>query len=140
MSETKAIKSNRVIYLSTRYGPMLFGVFFLIKNLYLRSINNQSNSGHLLFGVVILSIGLGFIIITQFGKVSINQLQFGEHKIVNWSNVKYVERVGFLILILTKTPRRIILFPVDKIGFIGWYYSDSSMIQLIEKAKEKYGL
>ena len=119
---------------------MLFGVFFLIKNLYLRFINNESNSGHLLFGVVILSIGLGFIIITKFGNISINHLQFGENKIINWSDVRYVERVGFLILILTKTPRRIILFPVDKIGFIGGYYSDSSMIQLIEKAKEKHGL
>jgi ABC-type Mn2+/Zn2+ transport system permease subunit len=119
---------------------MLFGVSFLIENLYLRIINTESNGGQLLFGVVILSIGLGFIIMTKFGNVSINHLQFGEHKIVNWSNVKYVERAGFLILILTKYPRRIILFPVDKIGFIGWYYSDSSMIQLIEKAKEKYGL
>jgi ABC-type Mn2+/Zn2+ transport system permease subunit len=114
--------------------------FFLLENLYLRFINNESNSGQLLFGVVILSIGLGFIIITKFGNISINHLQFGENKIINWSDVRYVERVGFLILILTKTPRRIILFPVDKIGFIGWYYSDSSMIQLIEKAKEKHGL
>lgn len=140
MSETKIIRSNRVLYLLTRYSLIVYGVFFLIQNIYLRIIHNEINSHELIFAVIIISIGLAFIFITQFGKVNINQLQFRENKIVSWSDVRYVERVGFLILIITKTPQRMILFPVDNIGFIGWHYSDSSMIQLIEKTKKKYGL
>lgn len=140
MNQTTTIHSNRILYLLTRYGPILFGASIIIQNVYLRVIRNESNFHELIFEGIVLSIGLVFIFITQFGKVSINQIEFGENKIFNWSEVNYVERVGFLILVITRTPKRIILFPVDNIGFIGWHYSDSSMIQLIERAKEKYGL
>jgi hypothetical protein len=133
------IQSNKGVYLLTKYSSLLIGVAFLIENYFFTSFHSE-NGPQLLFGLFIISFGLLMFYFVRFAKVNINQIQHGVNKNVKWSDVRYIERIGFLFLVITKRPQGLILFPIDKLGSLLWYYSDSTMVQFISKAKEKYGL
>jgi len=122
-----------------RYGLIFLGVASVIRGLIFEALDSGDRP-QLLFGLIIIIFGLLMFYFVRFAKVDINQIQYGVNKNVKWSDVKYIERIGFLFLVITKRPQGLILFPIDKLGSLLWYYSDSTMVQLISKVKEKYDL
>lgn len=137
--DSEGIRSNKLFYLMLRYGLLFLGVALIIRDLIFETFDSIYGP-QFLFGLIIIFSGLLMFYFVRFAKVDINQIQYGVNRNVKWSDVKYIERIGFLFLVITKRPQGLILFPIDKLGSLLWNYSDSTMVQLISKVKEKYDL
>jgi hypothetical protein len=134
------IRSNKLLYLSTKYGFFVLGLGLVLKNYQYFITVHFENKSLIVISILLAIIGFLLLNVVKPAVLNINEIQIGKKSFIKWSDLKSINRVGYYYVGITKRRFGVIIFPLDEFGSWLWHYSDSSMVQLIDIVKGKYNI